>query len=348
MRTPKSPTVLGIVLFAAAVAVLFARAETTHADQAASNQFTPLFDGRTLTQWRGDPAYWSVRDGAITGGSTRDIPVNTFLIHQGNFRNFELRFKYRFPVSGNSGVQIRSRLHAAHEFAVTGYQANVVTVPPSTQERYAMLYDERGRGILAALGEQTNVTRTAGEVSRKVLQIVNPPERVLAGDRASPAWNEQVVIAYENRLVSAVNGMLAADLTDNDSEGRTLDGFIALQVHQGPPMEVQYKDIEIRPLTSAPDLTGRFATAPKPVSSLPASDVPSSAALARGRDVYAERCAGCHSIPEPLAPPQATLAQMAAADIVYELMEGKMRADATGISRADMNAIALYLTSPSR
>lgn len=264
MRTPKSPTVLGIVS-AAALAGLFAYVETTHADQAAPNQFTPLFDGQTLTHWRGDPAYWSVRDGAITGGSTRDIGANTFLIHEGNFRNFELRFKYRFRVPGNSGVQIRSRLHAAHEFAVTGYQANVVTVPPSTNERFAMLYEERGRGmILAALGEQTIVTRTAGKVSRQLLRTVNPPERVLAAEKAYPEWNEQVIIAYENRLVNAFNGMLTADVTDNDVEGRAFDGFIALQGHAGPPMEVQFKDLEIRPLTSAPDLEGRFATAPTP------------------------------------------------------------------------------------
>ena len=268
MRTPKS--VVAIVLAAIAGAVLMTRAESTSANQASgpasgpasSSRFTALFDGKTLKGWKGDLAYWSVKDGAIVGGSAKDIPVNTFLIHEGNFRNFELRFKYRFRVPGNSGLQFRSRLHEAHPFAVLGYQANVVTVPPSTDERFAMLYEERGRtAILAANGERTNVTRTVTTINTQVLETVNPRERVRAAERKYPEWNDQIVIAYDNRMVNALNGLLTAEVTDNDTEGRAFDGFIALQVHSGPPMEVQYKDLEIRVLTSAPNLTGRFATA---------------------------------------------------------------------------------------
>ena len=342
MRTPQSPIVLGLALAAAAVAVLFARAEPPHDNQAASSQFTPLFDGKTLTQWRGDPSFWSVRDGAITGGSTRDISANTFLIREGNFRNFELRFKYRFRVPGNSGVQIRSRMHPAHEFAVTGYQANVVTVPPSTLERFAMFWDERGRGMLAANGEQTSVIRTGDQVSREVLQVVNDPEHVLAAAKPYPTWNAQVVIAYENRLVNALNEMLTADVTDNDVEGRTFDGFLALQVHSGSPMEVQFKDLEIRLLTSAPDLS-RFTTAPTPVPP-PQPTAALSEAPAMGRDLYAQRCATCHSTPGSNAPPQATLAQLPSQDIVYALVEGPMQPYAIGLTRPQIDAIAAYVT----
>lgn len=342
MRTPQSPTVLGAVLAAAAVAVLFARAETPYASQAAFSQFTPLFDGKTLTHWRGDPSFWSVRDGAITGGSTRDISVNTFLIREGNFRNFELRFKYRFRMPGNSGMQIRSRLHPAHEFAVTGYQANVVTIPPSTLERFAMFWDERGRGMLAANGEQTSVTRTADHVSREVLRVVNHPERVLAAAEPYPKWNEQVVIAYENRLVNALNGMLTADVTDNDVEGRTFDGFLALQVHSGSPMEVQFKDLEIRLLTSSPDLS-RFTTAPTPVPP-PEPNAALSEAPAMGRDLFAQRCAVCHSNPGSNAPQQAALAQLPPTDIVDALVQGPMQPYASGLARPQIDAIAAFLT----
>ena len=261
MRTAKLSTALGIVAAVAAVTLLFARGETTSASQATSSGFTSLFDGKTLKGWRGDPAYWSVKDGAIIGGSTKEIPVNTFLIHEGNFRNFELRFKYRFRVPGNSGVQFRSRLHPAHEFAVQGYQANVVTVPPSTDERFAMLYEERARtAILAANGERTIVTRTGDTVNKQVLGTVNSRERIRAAAKPYPEWNEQIIIAYENHMVNALNGVLTAETTDNDTAARAFDGFIALQGHTGPPMEVQYKDLEIRVLTSAPNLTGRFAT----------------------------------------------------------------------------------------
>jgi len=255
--------ILRVVLVSAAVAMSVACAEPEPApaqadvSQAASDQYVSIFDGQTLAQWRGDSKYWSVEDGAITGRSTQEVAVNTFLIHEGTFGNFELRFKYRFPVAGNSGMQVRSRMHPLHEFAVAGYQANVVTVPPSTNERFAMWYEERDRGmVLAESGERTVVTRTAGEVSRKVVGAVNTRESVLAAEKPYPEWNEQVVVAYDNRLVNWLNGVMTADMTDNDEEGRALDGFIALQMHSGPPMAVQFKDLEVRRLTSSPDMAG--------------------------------------------------------------------------------------------
>ena len=327
-------------------ALAVARGETPSASQAApASEFTSMFDGKTLKGWRGDPTYWTVKDGAIVGGSPKEIPINTFLIHEGNFRNFELRFKYRFRVPGNSGIQFRSRLHPAGEFAVSGYQANVVTVPPSTAERFAMLYEERGRGILAANGERTRFVRKGDTVTKEVLETVNTRERLLAAAKPYPEWNEQVVIAYEHRFVNALNGLLAADTTDEDVQGRAMDGFIALQGHTGPPMEVQYKDLEIRVLTAMPDL-GRFATVSTQQSS-PAANATAAPAASVGRDLFTQRCAGCHATPGSDAPQQAMLAQLPPQQIVDALTQGIMQPQARGLTRAQIDAIAGYLTSRS-
>ena len=82
----------------------------------AATEFTPLFDGKTLKHWRGDPALWSVENGAITGRTKTPNEKNTFLIHDGTYRDFEIRFKYRFATTwGNSGLQYRSRPYAEHK-----------------------------------------------------------------------------------------------------------------------------------------------------------------------------------------------------------------------------------------
>ena len=41
-----------------------------------------LFDGKSLDGWDGNPKFWSVEDGAITGQTTKENPTkgNTFLI----------------------------------------------------------------------------------------------------------------------------------------------------------------------------------------------------------------------------------------------------------------------------
>ncbi len=93
--------------------------------------FRPLFDGKTLEGWDGDPKFWRVEDGCITGQTTKEnpAPYNTFLIWRGGKpADFQLKIEFRMPNPGfaNSGVQIRSwegpeemasqRLSARHGF----------------------------------------------------------------------------------------------------------------------------------------------------------------------------------------------------------------------------------------
>jgi hypothetical protein len=85
-----------------------------------------LFDGATLAGWEGEPGYWSVEAGAITGVTTEATKAGapTYLIWRGgDAGNFELRFQYRLGGEANSGVQYRSRDEG--NFMVHGYQADV-------------------------------------------------------------------------------------------------------------------------------------------------------------------------------------------------------------------------------
>ncbi|MBX6311696.1 MAG: DUF1080 domain-containing protein [Isosphaeraceae bacterium] len=221
--------------------------------------FTSLFNGKDLSGWEGDPSLWSVQDGAITGTTTAAAPLrqNQFLIWRGGtLKNFELRAKVRLIGNNNSGIQYRSReLKEIGPFVVGGYQADIHPTP----ENNAMLYDERGRGILAQNGQKV-VIDTKGD--RYVVGSTGPVQAVKLDD-----WNEYTVIARGNHLIHQLNGRTTVDVYDHQASERELEGILALQVHQGPPMKVQFKEIRLKTLPEGglvgPDETPIPAGAPK-------------------------------------------------------------------------------------
>lgn len=219
--------------------------------------FAVLFDGSTLAGWRGDPTIWSVRDGAITGGSDKELLANTFLIHRDPVSNFELRYRYRMRGDGNSGIQFRSVVRNEARFVVHGPQVNVA--PVTQMERFGMLWEEGGRGELALVGHRMVIDPKGpdGKEVKRVLASVNTREKLYSIIKPYPEWNDVVVIAHDGHIIHAVNGYLVFHAMDNDPDApRT--GVLAIQSHHGPPMHVQFKDIWIRPLDSLPDITGRF------------------------------------------------------------------------------------------
>ena len=56
-------------------------------------------------------------------------------------------------------------------------------------------------------------------------------------------WNEFVITAKGDHVTIDLNGTRVIDRTDPMF---AKEGIIALQVHVGPPMEVRYKDIQIK------------------------------------------------------------------------------------------------------
>ncbi|MFM8497145.1 MAG: DUF1080 domain-containing protein, partial [Planctomycetia bacterium] len=153
--------------------------------------FTPIFDGKTLDGWAGDPEIWTVKDGAIVGETVPDKPIktNTFLIWtQGNVDDFELEFRYRLT-GGNSGVQYRSKqFKDVGPFSVGGYQGDFEAGPKYS----GILYEERGRGILTLRGQRITInadgTKTPGEAigtAEDLQKVVRP------GD-----WNDMRIVAH--------------------------------------------------------------------------------------------------------------------------------------------------------
>ncbi len=201
-----------------------------------------IFNGRDLSGWKGDMSLWSVEDGAITGTTTAEKPLkeNSFLVWEGELDDFELTLKFRIQ-DGNSGIQFRSQSHG--DFKVGGYQADI-----DAGMRYmGILYDERGRGILAERGQKV-VRGADGKAEAVSLELDN--EKFKQSFKPGE-WNTYVIRAEGNRITQTINGMMTVDFTDNDEAGRDASGILALQIHVGPPMKVQFKDIQLKPLSKA-------------------------------------------------------------------------------------------------
>lgn len=200
--------------------------------------FRSLFNGKDLTGWDGNPDLWSVEDGCITGKTSEanKLTYNQFLIWRGGeLKNFELKAKIK--VSGNnSGIQYRSKeLPANGKWSVGGYQCDVHPAAPNN----AMVYEERGRGIIAQNGQSVVIDPEGKRWETAMHDVVKV-------DVAQ--WHEYSITANGNHLVQKVDGKLTAELMDFDKKTRSMAGVLAFQVHQGPLMTVQIKDVMLKTL----------------------------------------------------------------------------------------------------
>jgi hypothetical protein len=209
-----------------------------------------LFNGKDLTGWEGNQELWCVKDGAIVGTTNAEKPLkgNSFLIWKnGEVSDFELTLKYKTnPVNekgfANSGIQYRSKIVDPAGFVVSGYQADF----EAGKTYSGILYEEKGRGILAKRGQKVVVTE--GEDPRKpkltVTGEVGNSDEIQATIK-SDDWNEYRVVAKGNHLQHFINGKQTVDVTDESATGAK-NGVIALQIHAGPPMQVSFKDIVLK------------------------------------------------------------------------------------------------------
>jgi hypothetical protein len=200
----------------------------------------PLFNGKDLTGWNGNPKFWSVQDGVITAQTTAENPTkgNTFLIWtNGVVGDFELRLSYKV-IGGNSGIQYRSKDRG--NWVVNGYQADF----EAGKTYSGILYEEGGRGILAQRGQMT-VIPAGGKP--EVVGSVGKTEDIQAVIK-NEDWNDYLIIAKGNVLIHQINGRVTMVCRDDDQEKGAKSGILALQLHAGPPMTLQVKDIQLKPL----------------------------------------------------------------------------------------------------
>jgi uncharacterized protein (TIGR03067 family) len=217
--------------------------------------FKAIFNGTDLTGWEGLPQFWSVKDGAITGQTTKENPAkgNTFLIWKaGEVDDFELRLSYKLTADGgkgfaNSGVQYRSKIVDPSYFVVGGYQGDMEVGKSFS----GILYEERGRGILAQRGQKVVITASPNDPNRPKIDVVGTlGDSAEIQSRIKPEdWNEYVIIAKGNHLQHFINGLPTVDVTDEQTSKAAKSGILALQLHAGDPMTARFKNIRIKSLS---------------------------------------------------------------------------------------------------
>jgi len=198
-----------------------------------ANQLTPeeqqqgyrlLFNGRNLDGWDGDRQLWSVHDGAIVGCSDEHpFKVNTFLIYKDEFADFILKADVRLR-NHNSGIQFRSTHIPGPDWIVMGYQADVSDEP--RREAWGNFYEERGRS--------RSVMKTPDEGWLKAKPVVD-----------MHGWNHYEIFAQGDHIRLTLNGVVTVDT----HEGKSKSGVIALQLHGGKLMKVEFRDIKIKTLS---------------------------------------------------------------------------------------------------
>ena len=236
--------------FTAAIALAMLASLITSAAQAKEKPtFVTIFDGKTLEGWSGDPKFWSIEDGAITGKTSPENPTkgNTFCIWTGGEPgDFVLKLQFRIEAH-NSGVQYRSfRLEdAADEWRLGGYQADF----DAAKKWAGTNYGEKFRGILAKRGENAVITGTEKKGKKTIaireVSALDNAEELAAAIKDYPKWNHYRIVAKGYVFKQFINGKLMSQVKDMDKENRRKNGLIGLQLHAGDPMKVQFKDIQL-------------------------------------------------------------------------------------------------------
>jgi hypothetical protein len=217
--------------------------------------FVQIFDGKTLDGWEGDSTHWRVENGALVGEVTPNtlLKTNTFIVWKGGEPgDFELKTEFRITKDGNSGINYRSEVFDGAPHALKGYQADIDGARRYTGQNY----EERARTTLAYRGQQVTIPQpTVTDVKEGVKKNAWTAAQVtgsLGSDDSLKAlikeedWNECRIVAKGNHLQHYINGVLMSDVTDNDNVNGKTKGQLGVQVHVGPPMKVEYRNIMLK------------------------------------------------------------------------------------------------------
>jgi len=200
--------------------------------------FQAIFNGQDLTGWEGSPQYWSVQDGCLTGVTDGKLDYNRFIIwRSGTLKNFELRVQVNVTAGGNSGLNYRSKHRPdLGEAVVTGYQCDVVANRPDYN---GMLYEERGRRILAHTGEKVIIDPQGQPwvVDKLPVKAFQPGQ-----------WHEYRLLVEGNHHQHWIDNHATVDVIDLDEKNRALEGILGVQVHVGPAMKIQYRNFFVKHL----------------------------------------------------------------------------------------------------
>ncbi|MFD2572708.1 DUF1080 domain-containing protein [Spirosoma soli] len=246
---------LAVVITTGLQSLLFAQSKKD------KDGFVQIFDGKSLKGWDGDPTYWRVENGNLVGEITPTtlLKTNSFIIWKGGEpADFEFKGEFNITADGNSGINYRSDQLTDVPFALRGYQADI-----DGKMRYTgQNYEERKRTTLAYRGQKTKINPYTGDATPEAVRA-NVKNNAWTGVTVvgslgssdslktlikSEDWNTFRLVVKGNHLQHYVNDVLMSDVVDEDTVNGKSKGLLGVQVHVGPPMKVQYRNLMLKQL----------------------------------------------------------------------------------------------------
>ncbi|NQT17911.1 MAG: DUF1080 domain-containing protein [Planctomycetes bacterium] len=219
------------------LATLAAAAEPGGGKKKLEKGFVPMFNGKDLSEWEGAEEWWEVCDGAIVTQSTAEKPCprTQYLYWKGGQpADFEMRCRFRISGDANTGVQFRSQKRP--QWDTWGYQADI-----DTAGRYMGCLYQHGRGLVALRGQKVVFDKAGEKTVTAIGDMAELLKAVKPGD-----WNEYCIVAKGPRIALRLNGVLMCEVEDHEPKYALPKGIIAVQIHKGPPMKAEFKDLRIR------------------------------------------------------------------------------------------------------
>ena len=225
------------------VLLLAFSAHAAAAESALEAGYVPMFDGASLNGWSVVPAQaakaWSVEDGVIVGDGDKGRSYLVYGVR--DIADCQIKFSYRFPGHGNSGISIRAREDETRRRKFQSYHADLGHVGIGKQVLGAWDFHTPERREHACFrGDRLVIDENDKPTVTKIDNAVTLDD-IRQGD-----WNDVHVIARGNRFQFFINGKLASEFSEHlDPQRRLNAGMIMLQLHD-PGMVVQFKDLRIK------------------------------------------------------------------------------------------------------
>lgn len=204
-----------------------------------------IFSEPYRDQWKGSPDHWRWENDVLTGETTENNPLkqNDFLVWDRQVEDFILDISFRISPNGNSGIYYRCGQGPEGYDGLLGYQADI-----DGQNTYTgIVYENfinRHRKILAAQGQLVRISETD---SVHAFPFFSNGQTIKDYVKDS-TWNTYELIAKGTLIIQKLNGQIVS-LVEDRAQRRVKRGLFGFQLHQGPPMKVEFRDARFTDLS---------------------------------------------------------------------------------------------------
>ena len=180
-----------------------------------SQKAKSIFNGKDLSGWKiHGTEKWYVENGEMICESGPDKQYG-YLSTDKTYKNFELTLEFKQEANGNSGVFYRSGIEGVK---ISGWQVEVAPLNSHT----GGIYESYGRGWLIQPKAEDEQWLKVGEWNTLKIKVI--------GDETTTWLNGHQMVYIKDEKIGKV------------------EGFIALQIHDGGGIKVKWRNLMIEEL----------------------------------------------------------------------------------------------------